>query len=443
MDQRVIPDGNVFEQPLDRRTLLRSGVALGVGLTPAAAILTACRSEHSDSAAGPLSRSFQTWILNLHPAIEQSVDAGFSLEHPRTPLGPPVSASISSETDLYVGMTPFIDMTRLAKKGTIEPWNGLMPKRVMSDLMPKLREEGSIEDKLYNWPFLVDVVVQGWNAGLVERAGLDPGDAPASWDEYIENSRRVVRLGAAPYGCTFDARPWRSLVPIAFSIRPDVFFEEGLFDFKSDSALEALQILKRMGELANPDVLDTATVAGSGLTTDEVAFASQLVGYYVKYQNAHIRAAGIWPDPGRLALGPIPKTPRGTTLFWSTGIALIKGSARKPAATRYAEALTYGPTVWEESLGGGRRATGQLPPYRSLWTHWKRQRPAWLEDWALQLNAELSGASPIRAHRLGARQFVLAKPYLDRYLNGDERNPRRALSSAMESVRRADSKLGP
>ena len=36
--------------------------------------------------------------------------------------------------------------------------------------------------------------------------------------------------------------------------------------------------MRRMVELANPDVLDPSTTAGSGSTTDEGAFASQLPG---------------------------------------------------------------------------------------------------------------------------------------------------------------------
>ena len=84
------------------------------------------------------------------------------------------------------------------------------------------------------------MIVQGWHAGLVEKAGLDPKAAPKTWDEFIANARKVVDSKAAPFGCTFDAHGWRSLAPIAHSISTDVYTPDGLFDFSHAAVVEAL-----------------------------------------------------------------------------------------------------------------------------------------------------------------------------------------------------------
>ena len=94
-----------------------------------------------------------------------------------------------SEWDIFVGMTPFLDIAELADANAIVPWDDYIPTAILKDIHPALRRENTFEGKLYGWPFLADVTVQGWNIELVERAGLDPGRPPASWDEYIENAR--------------------------------------------------------------------------------------------------------------------------------------------------------------------------------------------------------------------------------------------------------------
>src|SRR5690606_37728182 len=116
------------------------------------------------------------------------------------------------------GVTPFLEMTAMAESGTIEPWDPYLPEGVLEDLHPAIREEGTYNGQLYVWPFLLDVIVQGWNADQVAKAGLDPEVAPKNWDEFIANAQKVKDSGAAPFGLTFDAHDWRSLIPITHSI---------------------------------------------------------------------------------------------------------------------------------------------------------------------------------------------------------------------------------
>ena len=55
---------------------------------------------------------------------------------------------------------------------------------------------------------------------------------------------------------------------------PDVYTSEGLFDFTSDAAIEALMLMKKIMAIANPDILlEGASDGGVNGTPDEVAFA--------------------------------------------------------------------------------------------------------------------------------------------------------------------------
>ena len=111
------------------------------------------------------------------------------------------------------------------------------------------------------------------------------------------------------------------------SMSPDVYTPEGLFDFTSEPAIEALMLMKKIMAVANPDILlEGATDGGVNGTPDEVAFAAQRVGILHKYFNAPLRMAANWDDPKQLHLGPLPKFANGagSTVFWTTGCALFK-----------------------------------------------------------------------------------------------------------------------
>ena len=80
----------------------------------------------------------------------------------------------TSTWDIYIGVTPFLEMIQLVESGVIEPWDPYLPEGMLDDIFAPIREEGSYNGKFYVWPLLLDVIVQGWNAELVEAAGLDP-----------------------------------------------------------------------------------------------------------------------------------------------------------------------------------------------------------------------------------------------------------------------------
>ena len=238
---------------------------------------------------------------------------------------------------------------------------------LLSDLLPQFRAEATLDGHTYSWPFLVDVTVQGWNAELVERAGLDPTSPPLTWDDYIANARSVVSSGVAPYGCTFDPRGWRSLVPITHSLTSDPYTPDGLFDLTDPAAMEALELMRRMVELSHPDVLEPEAALAS-INPDEAAFAAGTVAYLVKYQNAHVRFASGWPDPTRLQIAALPASGgRGGTVYWASGAVLLRYGKRKREATAYVETLTHDePTVARiardrtRRRGSARRV--QIPP---------------------------------------------------------------------------------
>jgi multiple sugar transport system substrate-binding protein len=437
------------EGVLDRQELLRRGAAAGLAV-PAVSFLFNAGTAFAAANARALTPTFYQWIYNIHPDIPDVLNKQYANRHELDAKIAPVAGfgierfvaeakQKKSTWDVYVGMTPFVEMAQLIAAGVIVPWDNYLPAAVKKDIIPSILKEVTYQGHIWSWPFLLDIIVQARNSEIVAKAGLDPKHNPKSWDELISLARTVVKKKAAPFGVTFDAHGWRSLAPITHTFSPNVYYGPGLFDFTSDAAVNALEVMKRMKELANPNVLEPGkTDAGVNNTPDEEAFAARQVAYYIKYQNAPIRFAATWPDPSKLRMAGLPKQRggAGATVFWTTGSCLFKYGQNKKLAADYLRFLTYSNLLWRRSLGTGLKGNhaGQLAPYNSLWNKWSKNPPAWLPAWGPLVFNQLKVSRAIRTNKFGLQQFVIGQPYWEKYLKGDEKKPKKALLAAKNAV---------
>lgn len=437
-----------LEAGMTRGDVLKRGTAAGAGIYGLSAVFGA-GTALAGMEARALTPTFYQWIYGLYPDIPAKINKDYARTHRLDAKIAPVQGfgidrfvaeakKKKSTWDVYVGMTPFVEMAALIESGTIEPWDNYIPKSVLNDLIPSIRAEATYKGKIWSFPFLLDIIIQAWNGELVAKAGLNPNQKPKTWDEFIANAKKVVSSKAAPYGAVFDAHGWRSLAPIAHTFNTNVYTPAGLFDFTSDAAVNALEIMKRLMEVAPKNILEEGKVDGGVNTTpDEEAFAARQAAYYIKYQNAPTRFAGTWPNPAVLHIAGLPKKPGGAggTVFWNTGAALFKYGENKRLAANYMEFLTRDVRIWQHALGKNvRGASGQLSPYKSDWAKWEKNPPSWMAQWAFTVKKELATSKAIRTHKFGHTQFVIGKPAWEAYLKGDEQNARKALAKAKALV---------
>ena len=454
---------------MSRRQFLHNAFAVGLGLGGVSVLAscgaqapTAAPVQQQEEAAAPASSSnggrpltptFYQWINDLHPSVPAVNSAFGEVDYQIAPVqGFDVARFVAegknqnSTWDVYVGMTPFVEMAALIEADVIEPWDNYIPKEVLNDMIPSIREECTVNGKLYSWPFLLDIIVQGYNASLVEAAGL-ADVPPADWDEFIANSNAVVESGAALYGGTFDANGWRSIAPITHSISTDVYYmldgdDSGvpLFDFTSEPAVQALEIMNEILKTSAANALQPgATDGGVNQTPDEVSFTAQEVAYYVKYQNAPLRMAALWPDPSALRMGALPKAKggEGSTVFWTTGACLFKWGQNKEKAAEYMRALTYDPQIWQDSIAGSSSGhPGQLPPYKSVYAQLESEKPDWFTEqaWVPLVRSQLDVAKAIPNHSFGLQQFIIGQPFWQKYFTGELSDPVAALQEAKDAV---------
>lgn len=432
---------------LSRREFMQAALMSGLGAAGISALGAIPAFAQDDGR--PLTPTFYQWILDLHPSVPAITEEFGDVNLQVAPVSGfdvtrfvAEAANEESTWDVYVGMTPFVEMSSLIQAGVIEPWDDYIPQEVLDDLLPSIREECSVDGKLYSWPFFLDVIVQAYNSTVTTGAGL--ADVPAAtWEEFLTNSQAVVDSGVARYGCTFDSNGWRSLAPIAHSFDTECYYlREGddfpLFDFTHPAALQALEVMKRMLELSSANALQPgATDGGVNQTPDEVAFGAQQVGYYVKYQNAPLRFASTWPDPAALRMGALPSGGSGATVFWTTGACLFKYGQNKERAAEYMRALTYDARIWQDSIAGSATAhPGHLPPYASIYAAWEETPPDWVDTqtWVPLVRGQLEVAKAIPSHAFGLSQFQIGKQYWERYLTGEEADPMVAMQQAKDAV---------
>jgi ABC-type glycerol-3-phosphate transport system substrate-binding protein len=435
--------GELAQGRIDRREFMTRSLVTSLGLAGVGAVAKSGIGP-AFAADRPLTPTFYQWIQDLHPGI-MAVNAKFpGINYQIAPVeGFGIERFVAeaknsqSSWDVYVGQTPFVEMSAFIKAGVIEPWDNYIPKDVIDDILPSIRQECTVDGKLYSWPFLLDVIGSGWHSGITTKAGL-PDAAPATWDDFLTGAKTIVASKAAPWGGTFDSHGWRSLAPVTHSMSTDVYTPEGLFEFTSEPAIEALKLMKQIMTYSNPDILlEGASDAGVNGTPDEVAFAAQRVGLYFKYFNAPLRMAASWDDPKLLHLGPLPKFKNGggSTVFWTTGCALFKYGQNKEKAAEYIKALTYDSQIWKDSIVGTKSGhPGQLPPYQSIYSQWNAAKPDWMPPFVGLVRTQLDQAKAIKNHLFGLQQFVIGKPIWETYLKGEEPDPKVAMQKVTDAV---------
>ncbi|MEZ4677942.1 MAG: extracellular solute-binding protein [Caldilineaceae bacterium] len=445
---------------INRRQFMTGTMAAGLALSGISAcmpsggapVAPAASSGGAASTAAEAERAltptFYQWIVDLHPSIPQVNEAFEGLNFQIAPVeGFGIERFVAeaknqeSTWDVYVGMTPFVEMTALIEADVIIPWDDVIPADVIDDLIPSIREECTVDGKLYSWPFLLDVIGMGWNSEITEKSGIA---IPTTWEEYLLASQQIVDSEAALYGNVFDSHGWRSLAPLTHSMSTDVYTPEGRFDFTSEPAIEALMYMKQLMATSSPDILlEGATDGGVNGTPDEVAFAAQKAGLYFKYFNAPLRMAANWPDPSKLQLAGLPKFAKGegSTVFWTTGSCLFKYGKNRDKAAEYIKSLTYNQQIWQDSIAGTDVAhPGQLPPYKSLYAEWDANPPDWMPPFVGLVREQLDRARAITNHKFGLSQFQIGKGIWEKYLTGEVDDPAIVMQEVMDAVTAEEAK---
>src|SRR5919201_44658 len=132
------------ERHLSRREFMRDvalPVAGGLAALTLAPAATAFAAPSLQPASRPLTPTFYQWIVDLHPSLPQVNDAFKQTTPLNFQIAPVQGFGIdrfvaeardkNSTWDVYVGMTPFVEMSALIQADVIEPWDNYIPKEIL------------------------------------------------------------------------------------------------------------------------------------------------------------------------------------------------------------------------------------------------------------------------------------------------------------------------
>ena len=102
--------------------------------------------------------------------------------------GQPPQLSVLLSTELF----------SLMDENAIVPIDGLVTDRAWLDsFYPAFMENGRTDGKTWSIPFQRSTIVLYWNKDAFKEAGLDPNKPPATWDEMVEISKKLVKKDAS------------------------------------------------------------------------------------------------------------------------------------------------------------------------------------------------------------------------------------------------------
>jgi multiple sugar transport system substrate-binding protein len=118
---------------IDRREFITRSLVAGLGVAGVGA-LAKSGVQPAFAADRPLTPTFYQWIQDLHPGIP-AVNSRFpGINYQIAPVeGFGVERFVAeaksgqSTWDVYVGMTPFVEMSAMIKADVIEPWDNYIP----------------------------------------------------------------------------------------------------------------------------------------------------------------------------------------------------------------------------------------------------------------------------------------------------------------------------
>jgi ABC-type glycerol-3-phosphate transport system substrate-binding protein len=318
-------------------------------------VVTACTT--GQSAGGPVTISF----LNPHPHAYDAVIADFEKRNPDIKVeqqSVPFDAMVSqtqarlSSGDSSIDLVS-VDPPRLAgmvAQGFLTDESAALPtmKSKISDVGVK---SVTVGDRVWSYPLWTSDAFLFYNRDALAKAGValpGPEDKDrVTWEQVIEDSRKVVQSGAARYGLGVDQIDrYYSLQPVLMSMGAGT----GLQGPDNLTAAVNAPQWKRFGQWYAD--LHNDKLAPRGVEPEQMPdlFGSGQVAFYLSgpgsiAQIADSTIAGHWgiaPMP-HFAAGPIV-TP---TDSWAVGISAL--SKKKDAARRLAQFMTLDPTGVVES----------------------------------------------------------------------------------------------
>ena len=190
-----------------------------------------------------------------------------------------------------------------------------------------LWESATYQNKIYGVPWLAGTRVLFYNRDLFRRAGLDPDRPPKTWDELLEDAKRIRRLGDDIYGFAVFVgepySPWQEFLPFGWGNGGKILSEDQKRCLLDEPPMaEALSFYQKLKPYS---LVDRQSQVNNLFADDKVGM--QISGAWnfrlIPRLNANLHYG--------VALLPKPALDRGTSAAFAGGeIFAIMNRSRHP-----------------------------------------------------------------------------------------------------------------
>jgi sn-glycerol 3-phosphate transport system substrate-binding protein len=198
-----------------------------------------------------------------------------------------------------------------------------------SDHLPVVLEQFTVDEVLWPMPFNVSNPVLYFNTIAFERAGLDPTDPPATFEEMEAAAQAIVDSGVARYGFAIELSPWYVEQWFAQAGEAVVNSDNGRTGRATEATLESAtgtEIYEFLAHLVssglatnvgrNPSGADALLALGSGDAAMTIGTSAALGSVL------EVLSSGDFPDVG-LGVGPLPGPTGGGVLVGGASLYLL------------------------------------------------------------------------------------------------------------------------
>jgi len=229
----------------------------------------------------------------------------------------------------------------LLGKEILQPWDGLIPEELASDLFPRIRQASSKEGQLVAFPFQVDIEHLVYNPSLID-------SPPRTWDEFQSQEATYAFPAGGEEGAVND-----SFLIQYLALGGSLVDEEGNPDLDGAVLTQVLEFYRDGYEIGyiSPSILALDSLDDSWALFKEggVAMAN------VSSQHLLLEGEGV-------AYAPLPtKNGAPATMARPWAFVLLTPDPRRQAAAAEFVKWFFAP----ENLAAWARASGHLPTSRS------------------------------------------------------------------------------
>jgi len=269
-------------------------------------------------------------------------------------------ASVVAGNTPTLAMMDFQNVPYYAQAGVLEPIDAYMTDEDKKDFMPGLLVDLKVGDKTYGLPFNRSTQGIFYNKDLFRQAGLDPEKPPATWDEVLEYSAAIKKLGADYYGTYSTGNMAWFFEPFVYQAGGKFVDEECNFTFNDEYGLKAAKYLQDQAFVTKTALIPS--VLTGTFDQKEIEFINGKVGMdrNSTAMNSFIGSV-VKFDWG---FAPLPAGPAGA-FSTSGGANLVISAKASPEQKKAAWDFIHWLTNTENSAAFS-MATGYLPTRYSV-----------------------------------------------------------------------------